>query len=46
MESWLAALPPGAAVPSTGWLIAAVVFVVVTVALNAIWERWKGPPNP
>ncbi|HNX19718.1 MAG TPA: hypothetical protein PKG80_05555 [Acidobacteriota bacterium] len=35
-----------AASPSLGVVVVFVVFLVVVIGLNAVWEVVKGPPNP
>ena len=35
-----------AASPSPCVVVAFVVFLVVVIGLNAVWEVVKGPPNP
>jgi hypothetical protein len=42
----LAGLPAGASRPPAGVILAALGFLVLVVAFNAVWEFFKGPPNP
>jgi hypothetical protein len=41
-----ALLPAGASRPSAGVVLAVLVFLVIVLTVNAIWELLKGPPNP
>ncbi len=40
------ALPPGAPLPSRGWVLAVTAWLVLVVTFNLFWELVKGPPNP
>ena len=40
------ALPPGAPLPSRGWVLALATWLVLVVTFNLFWELLKGPPNP
>lgn len=42
----LAAIPAGSPRPSAAVVIAVLVFLVLVIALNALWEALKGPPQP
>ncbi|GEM_PF-4034009 len=40
------ALPPGAPLPSRGWVLALAAWLALVVTFNLFWELLKGPPNP